>query len=76
VPDISKRELDIRSFESIKLGQSRDLLKEEFVLEASYRQRLLEDQNGKGKGKEKTKVIGKTFECTGISILKVLKFLA
>jgi hypothetical protein len=36
LPDMSKRELDIHSFEPIKIGYSRDMLKEEYVLEACY----------------------------------------
>jgi hypothetical protein len=36
VPDISKRDLAIRSFEQLRLGLPREALREEFVLESSY----------------------------------------
>ncbi len=36
LPDVAKRDLKIRSFEPLRLGMTKDQLREEFVLEASY----------------------------------------
>lgn len=75
IPDTSKRDLDIRSFEPIRLGQTKEILKEEYVLEASYSkefEKLKLDRERERRNRSERKNI----RMYGYKYHKTLKFIA
>lgn len=75
LPDIAKRELDIRMFEPLKIGYSREMLKEEFVLEASYNKEY-EKIRKERERERKNRVEKRNIRVYGYKYHKVLQFQA
>ena len=75
LPDISKRELDIRMFEPLKIGYSREMLKEEYVLEASYNKDY-EKVKKERERERKNRVEKRNIRVYGYKYHKVLQFIA
>ena len=75
IPDISKRDLDLRSFEALRLGVAKEILKEEFVLEASYSKEFEKLKADREKERRNRSDRG-NIRVYGYKYPKVLKFIA
>ncbi len=75
LPDVCKRDLEIRSFEPVKLGTPRDQLKEEFIIEASYNREFQKLKVVKDR-ERRNRIDKKNIRIFGYKYPKVLKFMA
>lgn len=75
IPTISKINVDIRKFNSIKLGQSRDLIQEEECIEQYYEPKLLKKKKERDLEIERKSHKG-NIRVYGYKHPKVMKFMA
>lgn len=75
LPDICKRELDISSFEAIRLGVDKPILREEYVLEATYSKDFQKIKEGRDR-ERRNRTEKKNIRVYGYKYPKVLQFLA
>lgn len=75
LPDMCKRDLDIRQFEPLRLGMTKEQLREEFVLETAYNkdfEKLKAERDKEARNRSEKRNI----RVYGYKYHKVLKFMA
>ena len=75
IPDISKRHLEIRTFEPLKLGIPKEILKDEYVLESSYNKDYERIKKSRDRDR-KIRSDKKNIRVYGYKHSKVLRFVA
>ena len=75
IPDMSKRDLVLRTFEALTLGLPREQLKEEFVLEASYNKEFERVKTTRDRDR-RNRSDKKNIRIYGYKYPKTLKFVA